>query len=163
MKLLSNRYNWFQRGWCVLPIDKGSSMNRYWTPGEPPLKLRSSIKTPKILNKILVLSIFIITSLGHPYAYAVSTYDQDRWKLYLHMKVVSDRQYVCISRLWYLESRWNNRADNRKSTAYGIAQVLDTKTNNAYKQIDAGLKYIKHRYKGDGCKALEHHYNRGWY
>ena len=162
-KLLSNRYNWFQRGRCVWPIDKGSSMNRYWTPGEPPLKLRSSIKTPKILNKILVLSIFIITSLGHPYAYAVSTYDQDRWKLYLHTKVISDKQYVCISRLWYLESRWNNRADNRKSTAYGIAQVLDTKTNNGYRQIDAGLKYIKHRYKGDGCKALEHHYNRGWY
>ena len=107
--------------------------------------------------------IFIITNLSHSYAYAVSTYDQDRWKLYLHTKVISDKQYVCISRLWYLESRWNNRADNRSSTAYGIAQVLDTKTNNAYRQIDKGLAYIKHRYKGDGCKALEHHYNRGWY
>ncbi len=161
--MLSNCYNWFKPSPRIKALDKSSSMNRYWTPAEQPLKLRSSIKTPKILNKILVLSIFIITSLSPTYAYAVSTYDQDRWKLYLHTKVISDKQYVCISRLWYLESRWNNRADNRSSTAYGIAQVLDTKTNNAYKQIDKGLKYIKHRYKGDGCKALEHHYNRGWY
>ena len=162
-KLLSNRYNWFRRSPRIKALDMSSSINRYWTPGEEPLKLRASIKTPKILNKILVLSIFIITNLGHPSAYAASTYSQDRWKLYLHNKVISDKQYVCISRLWYLESRWNNKADNRLSTAYGIAQVLDTKTNDPFKQIDAGLRYIKHRYKGDGCKALEHHYNRGWY
>ena len=162
-KLLSNRYNWFKRSPRIKALDMSSSINRYWTPGEEPLKLRASIKTPKILNKILVLSIFIITTLGPTYAYAVSTYSQDRWKLYLHMKVVSDKQYLCINRLWYLESRWNNRADNRTSTAYGIAQVLGTKTNDPYKQIDLGLKYLKHRYKSDGCKALNHHYKNGWY
>jgi hypothetical protein len=163
MKLLSNRYNWYWRGLSVKALDLGSSMNRYWATGNRPLKLKTKIKTPKIINKILVLIIFIITNLGQPYAYAVSTYSQDRWKLYLHTKVISDKQYVCISRLWYLESRWNNRADNRKSTAYGIAQVLDTKTNDPFKQIDAGLRYIKHRYKGDGCKALAHHNKHGYY
>ena len=144
-------------------IDKGSNINRYWGAPRTTPKFDTSFKPKKMLNKILVLSILITITPGPTYAYAASTYSQDRWKLYLHTKVISDKQYVCISRLWYLESRWNNKADNRKSTAYGIAQVLDTKTNDPFKQIDLGLKYIKHRYKGDGCKALEHHYNRGWY
>ena len=162
-KLLSNRYNWFKRVGSVWPIDKGSSINRYWTPTEQPLKLRKSIKTPKIINKTMVLIIFIITSLSPTYAYAVSTYSQDRWKLYLHTKVISDKQYNCINRLWYLESRWNNRADNHKSTAYGIAQVLGTKTSDPFNQIDAGLKYIAHRFNNDGCKALAYHNKHGHY
>lgn len=163
MKLLSNRYNWFKRVGSVWPIDKGSSINRYWATGNRPLKLRASIKTPKIINKILVLIIFTITNLSHPYAYAVSTHSQDTWKIYLHLKVVSDKQYNCINRLWYLESRWNNKADNRKSTAYGIAQVLGTKTSDPFKQIDLGLKYIKHRFNNDGCKALNYHLKHGHY
>jgi hypothetical protein len=163
MKLLSNRYNWSWRGLSVKALDLGSSMNRYWATGNRPLKLKTKIKTPKIINKILVLIIFIITNLGQPYAYAVSTHSQDTWKIYLHLKVVSDKQYNCINRLWYLESRWNNKSDNRKSTAYGIAQVLGTRTSDPFKQIDLGLKYIKHRFKNDGCKALAHHNKLGYY
>ena len=161
--MLSNRYNWFKRNPRLKALDMSSSINRYWTPAEQPLKLKTKIKTPKIINKILVLIIFIITNLSNTYAYGVSTHSQDTWKLYLHIKVVSDKQYKCISRLWYLESRWNNKADNRSSTAYGIAQVLGTKTNDPYKQMDLGLKYIKHRFKNDGCLALAHHYKHGYY
>jgi hypothetical protein len=163
MKLLSNRYNWFRRGRCVWPIDKGSSINHYWATGNRPLKLRASIKTPKIINKILVLIIFIITNLSPTYAYGLSAHKQDMWKIYLHMKVVSDKQYRCVSRLWYLESRWNNKSKNSRSTAYGIAQVLGTKTSDPYKQIDAGLKYIAHRFNNDGCKALAYHLKHGHY
>ena len=145
------------------PIDKGSSMNRYWAPPRTTPKYDGFLKTPKIINKILVLIIFIITNLSPSYAYAVSVHKQDMWKIYLHMKVVSDKQYRCVSRLWYLESRWNNKSKNSKSTAYGIAQVLGTKTSDPYKQIDAGLKYIAHRFNNDGCKALAYHLKHGHY
>lgn len=145
------------------PIDKLCMLDTYSSGRRTHPNLNTSLTPSKILNKILVLSIFIITLLGHSYAYAASTYSQDRWKLYMHMKVVSDKQYVCISRLWYLESRWNNKSNNNKSSAYGIAQVLDTKSNDPYKQIDAGLRYIAHRYNNDGCKALAHHNKHGYY
>lgn len=145
------------------PIDTGCIVDTHNPGRNSHPNLNTSLTPSKILNKILVLSIFITTSLGQSYAYAASTYSQDRWKLYMHMKVVSDRQYVCISRLWYLESRWNNKSDNNKSTAYGIAQVLDTKSSDPYKQIDAGLRYIKHRYNNDGCQALAHHNKHGYY
>ena len=126
-------------------------------------KLNIVLNPKKMLNKILVLSILMTTTLGPTYAYAVSVHKQDMWKIYLHMKVVSDKQYRCVSRLWYLESRWNNKSKNSRSTAYGIAQVLGTKTSDPYKQIDAGLKYIAHRFNNDGCKALAYHLKHGHY
>lgn len=144
------------------PIDKGVYAGSYKRGATTHPKLKTSLTPKKMLNKILVLSI-LITSLGQTYAYAVSAYSQDRWKLYLHMKVINHDQYICISRLWYLESRWNNKSKNNKSTAYGIAQVLGTKTSDPYKQIDAGLSYIASRFKSDGCKALAHHNKHGYY
>ena len=142
------------------PIDKVCIVDTHSSGRNSHPNLKTSLTPSKILNKILVLSIFIITSLGHSYAYAASTYSQDRWKLY---RVVNEKQYKCINKLWTMESHWNNKSDNKKSTAYGIAQVLDTKTTDPYKQIDAGLKYIAHRYKGDGCLALSHHKKYGHY
>ena len=117
----------------------------------------------KILNKILVFSIFITLTNGHSSAYAASTYSQDIWKLYMHNRVVNEKQYNCINKLWTIESHWNNKSKNKRSTAYGIAQVLGTKTSDPFKQIDAGLKYIGHRYSNDGCKALAHHKKHGHY
>ena len=125
--------------------------------------LNISLTPSKILNKILVLSIFITLTNGHSSAYAASTYSQDIWKLYMHNRVVNEKQYNCINKLWTIESHWNNKSKNRRSTAYGIAQVLGTKTSDPFKQIDAGLKYIGHRYSNDGCKALAHHKKHGHY
>lgn len=117
----------------------------------------------KMLNKTLVLSIFITNTLGPTYAYAASTYSQDRWKLYMHNRVIDEKQYNCINKLWAMESHWNNKSNNKRSTAYGIAQVLGTTTSDPYKQIDAGIQYIAHRYKSDGCSALAHHLKHGYY
>jgi hypothetical protein len=127
-------------------------------------KFETSFKPKKMLNKTLVLSI-LITALtnGHTSAYAASTYSQDIWKLYMHNRVVNEKQYNCINKLWTIESHWNNKSKNRRSTAYGIAQVLGTKTSDPFKQIDAGLSYIAHRFKGDGCAALAHHRKHGHY
>ena len=68
--------------------------------------------------------------------------------------------WSALNRLWTGESGWNNKAQNPTSTAYGIAQFLDTtwsgygkKTADPAAQITAGMKYIADRY-GDPAKAL---------
>jgi hypothetical protein len=98
-----------------------------------------------------------------PTAQAVSTErDINSYKLYAHMKVLDAKEYRCLELLWHYESRWNPRSDNPKSTAYGIPQLLKYKEKDPYKQIDRGLKYIKHRYK-TACKAWMHHKKTGHY
>jgi len=89
----------------------------------------------------------------------------ESYKLYAHMKLLDDKQYRCLVTLWRLESNWNPKADNPKSSAYGIPQLLNMKEANPYKQIDLGLKYITHHriYKGDVCKALDRHKRVGHY
>ena len=145
-------------------LDKGVYDLSYNRGGRTHPKLKLFLNPKKMLNKILAFSILIIVlTNGHTCAYAASTYSQDRWKLYMHNRVVNEKQYNCINKLWTMESHWNNKADNKKSTAYGIAQVLDTKTSDPYKQIDAGLSYIKHRHSNDGCKALAYHLKHGHY
>jgi hypothetical protein len=71
-------------------------------------------------------------------------------------------QFYCVDQLWHKESRWNHKAKNPKSSAFGIPQILGLKETNPIKQIDKGLAYIKHRYD-DPCKALAHHKIKGWY
>jgi len=87
----------------------------------------------------------------------------ESYKLYAHMKLSNDKQYRCLVILWRSESQWNPVAKNRKSTAFGIPQLLKMTETNPFKQIDLGLKYIDHRYDGDTCKALAHHKKRGHY
>jgi hypothetical protein len=96
------------------------------------------------------------------YANTNNDIEKEKYKLYSHIKLTNHRQYLCLEQLWYLESKWNPRADNKRSSAYGIPQLLKLKINNPYKQIDAGLKYIAHRY-GTPCKALAYHLKTGHY
>jgi len=89
----------------------------------------------------------------------------EAYKIYAHIKVGNDKQYRCLVSLWTLESHWNSKAKNKRSSAYGIPQLLKMKETNPYKQIDLGLKYIYHHrlYKGDICKALAIHKRVGYY
>jgi len=98
-----------------------------------------------------------------PNVMAVTTYtDINNYKLYAHIKIVDAKQYRCLELLWMRESRWNPRADNPTSTAYGIPQLLKLKAQDPYRQIDLGIKYIKHRY-GTACKAWAHFQRKGYY
>jgi hypothetical protein len=91
--------------------------------------------------------------------------DTEMFKLYAHMKVLDDKQYRCLVILWRKESNWSPVANNPKSSAFGIPQLLKMKETNPFKQIDLGLKYIHHHrvYKGDICKALDTHKRKGHY
>ena len=124
--------------------------------------------TPKITRNLkwiwwyVLPSSLVIASINNAYAINNNDIEKEKYKLYSHIKLTNHRQYLCLEQLWYLESKWNYRADNKRSSAYGIPQLLKLKVNNPYKQIDAGLKYITHRY-GTPCKALAYHKKHGHY
>lgn len=78
-------------------------------------------------------------------------------------------QWTALEKLWTQESGWNNLAQNPTSTAYGIAQFLDStwsgygsKTSDPTLQIRYGLAYIAHRY-GTPAAAWAHEVAQGWY
>jgi hypothetical protein len=75
----------------------------------------------------------------------------------------STREWKALLTLWDRESRWDYTANNPHSTAYGIPQILRMPEDTPMlKQIDLGLKYIKHRY-GSPTEALAFHNRNGWY
>ena len=80
--------------------------------------------------------------------------DIEMYKVYTHIKLMNAKEFRCVELLWNAESHWNPRANNKKSTAYGIPQLLKMKETNPYLQIDLGLKYIHKRY-GSACKAWD--------
>ena len=83
---------------------------------------------------------------------------------YLNALGYNDSQVKCGLTLWTRESRLDHLADNKRSTAYGIAQLLREKDSRAEYQILHGLRYIDHRYpKNRSCTALQHSDRRGWY
>ena len=76
----------------------------------------------------------------------------------------NDEEWKCLDELVNRESRWDMRADNPKSSAFGLFQVLKTEEDSTLQdQVKAGLKYIDHRYEGSSCEALSHHNRRNWY
>jgi hypothetical protein len=127
-----------------------------------------SCDTPKIPRKLkciwwgMIQSILVLAFTNNAYANTNNDIEKEKYKLYSHIKLTNHRQYLCLEQLWQLESKWNYRADNKHSTAYGIPQLLKLKTNDPYKQIDAGLIYIAKRY-GTPCKALTYHLKTGHY
>lgn len=88
----------------------------------------------------------------------------------LAIKGIDHSEWVCLEKLWTRESNWRHTAQNKTSTAFGIAQFLDgtwnavgiEKSRNPYVQIQAGLIYIEKRYDTP-CQALAHSDRVGWY
>jgi hypothetical protein len=123
------------------------------------------LDTPRFKRNIKMVIVYMVGStLVSMNAVNASKYpiEKDYYKLYSHNKLTSAKQYLCLEQLWTRESQWNPKAKNPKSSAYGIPQLLKLKTTDPYKQIDAGLKYIAHRY-GTPCKALAYHLKVGHY
>ena len=82
-----------------------------------------------------------------------------------------ESEFTCLVDLWNRESKWNHRAENVSSGAYGIPQALpgnkmksagkDWRTS-AETQILWGLGYIADRYTTP-CNAWAHSEKTGWY
>jgi hypothetical protein len=86
----------------------------------------------------------------------------DQYKLYTHSRVINYQQFICLSNIFYKESRWNPYAKN--GSHYGLGQMRSKHYRNLdpYRQIDATIIYIKGRY-GSMCKAWEFHKKKGYY
>lgn len=115
---------------------------------------------------IAVGALYVISITSAPIAEAVNKTHPEIaiLKIYTHQRLGDLKQLNCIDKLWMKESRWNSKANNKKSTAFGIPQILGLKTKDPYKQIERGLEYISYRY-GTPCKAwkfwkvaIPHHY-----
>jgi len=118
-------------------------------------------KSPRILICIWLVMIHSVY-LNAPLQ-ASNINEIDKYKIYIHIKVMSYKEFVCINTLWTKENRlWDPYAKNPKSSAYGIPQLLKLKERNPYVQMDLGYKYIMHRYKSP-CNALAFHDKRGYY
>ena len=88
---------------------------------------------------------------------------KDRFKLYLHTRVIKHNQYQCAYNLYMNESKFDSRAVN--GSHYGIPQMRNKKLKNmdGFTQIDWGIRYIKARYQGDWCVAYKHFKDKGWH
>jgi hypothetical protein len=93
-------------------------------------------------------------SLSKYYAKALISAQYEEW---------GESEFRALKKLWGKESAWDHTADNPKSTAYGIPQLLGLAPNTpAPEQIARGLAYIQHRY-GKPSIAWAHWRKHGWY
>jgi hypothetical protein len=132
---------------------------RFTLAGEP-------LRAARRRRLIAVGALYVIGISSAPIAEAVTKSHPEIaiLKIYTHQRLGDLKQLNCIDKLWMRESRWSSKANNKKSTAFGIPQILGLKTKNPYKQIERGLEYIEYRY-GTPCKAwafwkvaIPHHY-----
>ena len=72
------------------------------------------------------------------------------------------KQWRCLESLWTSESRFSSEADNPRSSAYGIAQLLGESSSDPRIQVLRGLRYISHRHS-DPCNSLRHFKRYRWY
>ena len=74
----------------------------------------------------------------------------------------------CLIKLYGKESAFNKDAIGNEdgiSKAYGIPQLKNKRIQHLSpnQQIDWGMRYITHRYKGSPCLAYAHSKRVGWY
>ena len=117
----------------------------------------------KSLGIALVAGLCLISGIQPATATTNINKEIELYKIYTHIKVSNHKEYSCINTLWSKESAWNPKAKNSKSSAFGIPQLLKLTTTDPYLQIDAGIKYIRSRYKDGGCQALNHFKAKGYY
>jgi len=94
-------------------------------------------------------------------AYAI-TENKEAYKLYAYTKLFNSKEFICLNALWAKESQWSAIAKNKRSSAFGIPQLLKMKEKDPYKQIDLGLKYIASRYSTP-CNAWAFFKLKGYY
>ncbi len=114
----------------------------------------------RLMGKFYVIAALLSTTSIHN-ANAES-YSIDQLKLYAHSRIVNYKQFQCFNTIVTKESRWNYKA--RNGSHWGLGQMKSNHYRNLdpYRQIDATLRYMIHRYSSP-CQALEHHKKHNWF
>ena len=114
-------------------------------------------------RRALLTGVLCIAMATPSPTWADSQSSKDRFKLYLHSRVIKDKQYQCAYALYMAESKFDSRA--RNGSHYGIPQLRNNKLRNldGYTQIDWGIRYIEARYSGNYCLAYKHYLDKGWH
>ena len=120
-------------------------------------------------GRLVLMGVLCVTLLQPTQVNAASASKEiEIYKLYAHSRLLNETQFNCLSKLWTYESHWNPKSKN--GSHYGIPQLRNesVRKQDAFTQIDWGLRYIKHRYDLP-CTALKAWEKRkattgrGWY
>ena len=136
---------------------------RYWRSGLSrgvKSRIRGSLVTP-------------LVAIGIALCYPASAAAPDPMKSHIDPKAyitstLSKPQALCLIKLYGKESAFNPYAIGNldgKIKAYGIPQIKNPiiAMKTPVEQVQYGIKYIKHRYEGDTCKAWYHFIINGWH
>ena len=136
-----------------MSLDKASTLLRRPRPERQP-------RGKKVLSPRFMLSLMLCILMSLTMNIQPSKADMNL-KLYAYNQL-SWQEFQCFNWLIHYESRWNHKA--RLGSHYGLGQMRSTwyRDLSARKQIDASIKYIRHRY-GDSCNALAHFERKGWH
>lgn len=120
----------------------------------------SSQGRKQLMGKVYAIAAFAFI-MSIPEAQA-ARYSVDHLKLYAHSRILDYKEFQCFNRIITKESRWSYTAKN--GSHYGLGQMRSKhyRDLDPYRQIDATLKYITHRYKSS-CKAWAFHQDRNYY
>ena len=72
------------------------------------------------------------------------------------------KQWKCLNRIIENESHFNHKANNKRSSAYGLMQMLGETSKDPTIQLLHGYKYLRHRYETP-CKAWKFHQRNHYY
>lgn len=123
-----------------------------------------NLEIKKVTISLLLL---LLLQMATPMSATAKGYVKDKVQTYEYKAfaalIVNDyKQMRCLDKLWTKESNWRPTAKNKKSSAYGIPQLLRMVETNPYRQIILGIKYVEHRHKS-ACNALLFHNRKGHY
>jgi hypothetical protein len=140
-------------------LKKRSILNRKAEPPKARLGRRRVWAGSMLIAFSLCFSKDYSVAANKPKEYKVNTLKQ----ITFHKMNYNFEQFYCLNEIIYKESRWNYKAKNPKSSAFGLFQILKSTEKDPIKQIDLGLKYLDRRYDGCACKALAFHNRNGWW
>ena len=145
------------------PVQNSVDKSTYLTSLLPSSSASERLKACSSLRSLAVVGILclFLSSMVLQMQPAQAT-NTDQYKLYAHSRLINEEQYKCFSKIIYKESRWNHLAKN--GSHFGLGQMRSKHYRNLdpYRQIDATIKYITHRY-GSMCNAWRFHGKHGHY
>jgi hypothetical protein len=114
----------------------------------------------QLMGAVYVLA--AITSITSIPEATAKNYSIDHLKLYAHSRILDYKEFQCFNRIITKESRWSYTAKN--GSHYGLGQMRSQhyRDLDPFRQIDATLKYLTHRYQTN-CKAWAFHQERNYY